>query len=173
MTTKEFNDYLTGMEREFKAFVENAAPIIVGNIAVRLFKENFQNEGFFGEKWQEVKRRQATWKRNGKTVKNPITGARRMRPILTGDTGDLGRSIEVKEAANSRAVIWTNPDAFTSREPYGKVHNEGLRAGRGAGFTMPRRQFIGQHEKLMQAITDGLQNKLKTVIENQRKKIEK
>jgi phage gpG-like protein len=169
MTTKEFNERLTRMEREYEAFFSDAAPLIVGNIAVKLFKENFQSEGFFGEKWREVKRRQDTWERGGKKVNNPTKGAARLRKVLTGDTGDLGRSIAVKEAANARAVVWTDPAAFGSREPYGRVHNEGLRAGRGAGFTMPRRQFIGRHEKLMQAITGGLQVKFKELVEKQRK----
>jgi phage gpG-like protein len=31
---------------------------------------------------------------------------------------------------------------------YGKVHNDGLRAGRAAGFKMPKRQFAGQSRKL-------------------------
>jgi phage gpG-like protein len=173
MTTKEFNDRLTKMEREYEDFFTTVAPPLVGNIAVELFKENFQTESFFGEKWREVKRRQDTWMRNGKAVKNPIEGAARTRNILTGNTGDLGRSIAVKEAANRRAVVWTDPSVFGSKEPYGKVHNEGLRAGRGAGFTMPRRQFIGQHEKLMRAITDHLQLKFKELVEKQRKNMGK
>lgn len=161
------------MEREFEKFFTAEAPTIVGNIAVRMFKENFQNEGFFGEKWLEVKRRQDVWVRNGKQVKNPIKGAARTRNILTGNSGDLGRSIAVKEAANARAVVWTDPSVFKSKEPYGRVHNEGLRAGRGAGFTMPRRQFIGKHDKLMQAITSSLQAKIKVLVETQRKKMKK
>ena len=159
------------MEQEFKAFFETGAPVTVGKIAVRMFKENFQNEGFFGERWKEVKRRQDTWERGGKKVKNPTTGARRARKILTGDTGDLGRSIQVREAANRRTVVWTNPAEFSGKEPYGRVHNEGLRAGRGEGFTMPKRQFIGVHEKLMKAITDGLQKKVSEIIKNQKNKM--
>ena len=31
---------------------------------------------------------------------------------------------------------------------YAQVHNEGLRAGRGIGFQMPKRQFMGQTKKL-------------------------
>jgi phage gpG-like protein len=172
MTTEEFNARLTGMEREFEEFIRDAAPIFVGKIAVEMFKQNFQDEGFFGQKWKEVKRRKATLRRGGARVSNPAKGADRLRKILTGG-GDLGRSIKVKEAANARAVVWTDPAAFGGKEPYGRVHNEGLRAGRGAGFTMPRRQFIGQHEKLMQAITEGLQKKLKELIKKQKKSLEK
>jgi phage gpG-like protein len=32
--------------------------------------------------------------------------------------------------------------------PYAKVHNDGLKTGRGRGFKMPQRQFIGHAEEL-------------------------
>jgi phage gpG-like protein len=163
MTPKEFQNHIKKLENDFHVFFYKDGPAIAANKAVSLFKQNFQTESFFGEKWKEVKRRQATWKRNGKPVKNPTKGAARTRKILTGKTGDLGRSIEVKEVADGRAVIWANPGAFRSKEPYGRVHNEGLKAGRGAGFTMPKRQFMGDHPQLRQAIADELSKKLKQI----------
>ena len=41
----------------------------------------------------------------------------------------------------ARAVVYNKVE-------YAAVHNEGLRAGRGKGFTMPRRQFIGKSKAL-------------------------
>lgn len=35
---------------------------------------------------------------------------------------------------------------------YAEVHNEGLKAGRGDGFMMPKRQFIGESETLKNRI---------------------
>jgi hypothetical protein len=35
-------------------FINNLAPHIAGNVAVRHFKNNFQNQGFEEQKWQEV-----------------------------------------------------------------------------------------------------------------------
>jgi phage gpG-like protein len=43
---------------------------------------------------------------------------------------------------------------------YGKVHNEGLKAGRGAGFFMPRRQFLGESRILK----NRFNRKAKTII---------
>jgi phage gpG-like protein len=168
MTQKEFQERLHNMEKEFKAFFSAYGPAIAANVAVGLFKKNFQTESFFGEKWQEVKRRQDTWIRNGKPVKNPTRGAGRKRKILTGKTGDLGRSIKIKAVVPGRAVIWSDPGEFRSKQPYGPVHNEGLRAGRGKGFIMPRRQFIGDAPALRQAIADELDRKIKEIIQNQR-----
>ena len=67
------------------------------------------------------------------------------------------------EAKNGTVTIWTNPSAFGSKEPYGRVHNEGLRAGRGKGFTMPRRQFMGEHPELDDLIIRKLEEKLKQI----------
>jgi hypothetical protein len=35
-------------------FINNLAPRIAGNVAVRHFKDNSQNQGFEWQKWQEV-----------------------------------------------------------------------------------------------------------------------
>ena len=67
------------------------------------------------------------------------------------------------EAKNGSVTIWTNPSVFGSKEPYGRVHNEGLRAGRGAGFTMPRRQFMGEHPELNDLIIKKLEEKLNQI----------
>jgi phage gpG-like protein len=166
MTPKQFQQELNRLETEFKNFFEHAAPTIAGNVAVSLFKENFQNESFFGEKWKEVKRRNAPkLGKRGKELKQQPAAV--TRKILTGVTGDLGRSIQVKpETPNSKTIIWTNPSQFYSKEPYGRVHNEGLRAGRGTGFIMPRRQFIGSAPELNKAIIEALSRKLNNITQN-------
>ncbi|MDR1757923.1 MAG: phage virion morphogenesis protein [Bacteroidales bacterium] len=149
---EEFQQRLNSLQRKFKDLYNEVAPAIAGNVAVRLFKKNFQDEGFFGQAWKEVKRRENPWTR----------GAAASRGILTGNTGDLGRSIEYKIEGDGKVIIFTNPSEFVhSKEPYGRVHNEGLRSGRGSGFIMPKRQFIGDHPELRRAIIDELERKLK------------
>jgi phage gpG-like protein len=162
MSPEEFQQRLKSLEKEFKDFVSYTAPKIAGTVAVRLFKQNFQNQGFFGEAWQEVQRRQP-WTRTHKSVakRHP---ADTKRKILTGRTGDLGRSITCKVVGDGTAIIFTDPNAFSSKEPYGRVHNEGLPAGRGSGFTMPKRQFIGDHPTLRQAIMEELEQKANEII---------
>jgi phage gpG-like protein len=155
MTPKEFQKRLNTLEKEFKELFSRYAPTIAGKTAVSLFKKNFQEEGFFGDRWREVKRRQ-----DNKGSKK----AWARRKILTGATGDLGRSIHYRVQKDGKAIIFTEPSDFThSKEPYGRVHNEGLRAGRGSGFTMPKRQFIGDHPELRQAIADEINRKLKEI----------
>jgi phage gpG-like protein len=168
MTPEQFESELKRLEKEFKNLYSTYAPKIIGNTAVKLFKQNFQDQGFFEKNgWKEVKRREDP--KNFKTItRGKNKGEKRgnawaRRPILTGKTGDLGRSIEVKEAGNGKVVIWTNPNNYGSKEPYGRVHNEGLKAGRGSGFTMPKRQFMGDHPELRKAIVTELERKLKEI----------
>ena len=57
MTPDEFQSKLTGITVEINRAVNHDLPLIVGNKAVDMFKQNFQEEGFFGGKWKDVKRR--------------------------------------------------------------------------------------------------------------------
>ena len=97
-------------------FLEN----ILSDIRVELaeeFDKNFQRKAFFGVPWTPRK------------VEKRGTGS------LLLYTGRMRRSI--------RARVIKNGVEFSSDTPYAGVHNEGLQSGRGKGFTMPRRQFIG------------------------------
>lgn len=158
MTVKEFKARIDKMRSTAPEFMERYAPMVAGKAAVPVFKRNFQTESFGGKKWKEVQRRTTGTPANRYNAR--YHPARTTRKILTGDTGDLGRSIEVKQAGGGEATVWTAPSAFRSKEPYGAVHNEGLKAGRGAGFTMPRRQFIGESAELNRAVIGELSRQL-------------
>ncbi len=157
MTPEGFNKELKRLERDFKDLFDKHAPKIAGNTAVSYFKQNFQNEAWGRTKWKEVQRRTAGSKAYKYAAKhNP---ARTEHPILT-ETGDLGRSIEVKSVTKGQVVVWTSPSVFRSKEPYGRVHNEGLKAGRGKGFIMPKRQFMGESDDLNELIINEIERKL-------------
>lgn len=147
---------------KIKQAIDRDLPVICGNEAVRLFKRNFQEEGFFGKPWQEVKRRQShtvavRTKRGVRTrTVPPAKGAAGSRKILTGDTGDLGRSIRMKPGRGEVTIY--------SDLPYSAVHNDGLHAGRGKGFKMPRRQFIGDSPELQRALKAKIEEHLKKII---------
>jgi phage gpG-like protein len=167
MTPKEFQQRLKSLKTEFKDLYDRKAGRIAGQVAVDLFKKNFQEEGFFGVAWKEVKRRRGedmqeqarqrrAWSR-GQARKRAWN--RQSSNILTG-SGDLGRSIKYRLPGDGTVEVFTDASAFGSKEPYGRVHNEGLRAGRGKGFKMPKRQFIGDHPELRKAIVSALERKL-------------
>ena len=168
MTPEQFQQRIGEMRDQFGEMFDRYGLMIVGNVAVSWFKKNFQNQAWGRVRWKEVQRREPGTKAYKYNAKHHP--ARTTRMILTGDTGDLGRSIEIKETSplhggseGGYITIWTNPSAFGSKEPYGRVHNEGLRAGRGKGFTMPRRQFMGEHPELDDLIVKKLEEKLKQI----------
>lgn len=167
MTPAEFEKYLKKLETQYREFYVRHAPAIAAKVAVSFFKQSFQSESWERVKWKDVQRRQPAWSRNGKMVKNPYKGAALTRKVLTGETGDLGRSIQADRSrtGNGKAVVWTDPKTFTrSDRIYAAVHNEGLKAGRGKGFKMPKRQFMGQSETLNKLIVEEIERKLGEMI---------
>lgn len=135
MQIQDFSHHLQQLEVNLKRQLQHDLPSKLGNIAVRLFKENFQKESFFGRAWKEVKRRL-----------NPQTrGAAAHRKILTGPTGNLGRSIQYTPRDGSVTI--------ESDLPYSSAHNEGTtNAGRSHNVRIPQRRFIGESPELTAAI---------------------
>jgi phage virion morphogenesis protein len=125
-------------------------PRQAGVLAVNHFQDNFRRQGFDGKPWKEVKRRLPTGGRtNRRGTATRLTyrrGAGRTRGILI-QTGRLRRSIRITKTTADSVTVGTDT-------PYAAVHNEGLRAGRGSGFQMPKRQFIGTDRKLKQELED-------------------
>lgn len=65
---------------------------------------------------------------------------------------DKGRALLVKSGTLKRHAlkgrVRDDSVEFVFPLEYERVHNEGLRAGRGKGFQMPKRQFVGESEVL-------------------------
>jgi phage gpG-like protein len=168
LTPEQFTASLRRHGAELSRLMNRELPVIIGREAVAHFKLNFQNEGWERNRWPEVKRRQMTWERGGRTVMNPSirmtkTGwisksqkAATRRKILTGETADLGRSIEYSAGTGKVSV--------SSDLIYAAVHNFGLKAGRGAGFQMPKRQFIGESEILNSKIKDIIEDRINKIL---------
>ena len=142
MQIQDFSHHLQHLQANLKRQLEHDLPRKLGIIAVRLFKENFQHESFFGRAWKEVKRRL-----------HGAKGAAARRKILTGPTGNLGRSIQ-----------YTPHDGYVvihSDLPYSSAHNDGTsNAGRSHNVRIPQRQFIGPSPEL----TDAIEKKIKEEI---------
>lgn len=134
MQIQDFSHHLKGIEEAIQRQLSRDLPKKIGNLAVRMFKDNFQKESFFGRAWKEVKRRLQGAK-----------GAAGIRKILTGPTGNLGRSIQFIPRDGSVTV--------ESDLPYSAAHNEGTtNAGRSHNVRIPQRQFIGEAPQLTAAI---------------------
>lgn len=158
MNEQEFIKKLYTDSSEFRQFYDHELPDIVGNEAVSHFKDSFQDEGFTDETlepWPEVKRR----------VNPPrVDRAAATRKILTGNTGDLGRSIEYKSEPD-QVRITADTASVGSSKSYAAAHNEGTtNAGRGNRTTIPKRQFIGRSATLNRTIEDITEKRIITIL---------
>ena len=147
MTFAEFSIHIKKMQEEAGRFVNDDAPEYAGNIAVEKFKENFENEGFFGNGWQEVQRRiPGTKSYNSVANRHP---ADTKRKILTGRTGNLRNSINYRTEPGT-AIVYSDT-------PYGVYHNDGTEK-------LPKRQFMGENPELNKAVMDKLEDELNKII---------
>lgn len=116
----------------------------VKDMAVKHFTKSFDLEGFNDvpvKKWKPLKRQRPEPYRSNK--------------ILT-KTGALKSSLRAKSYVGQR-VWWIE---MYSNVPYANVHNEGLRSGRGRGFKMPKRQFMGDSKMLDKNIQTRINNRI-------------
>lgn len=120
------------MMKEVAAFCDHDFPQIIGIEATDHFTESFQKQGFTDKalsKWQKRDVDLHPEKYSKKQI-----AASKGRAILV-KSGELSRSITFTTAP--RRII------IKADKAYAQVHNEGGRAGRGKGFRMPKRQFMG------------------------------
>lgn len=135
-------------------YVGREAPHVVGQLIVNDIKDNFGRESYEGKPWPALKEETIKRKtrRNGSTPKKLV------------DKGNLVASIDYNADFNTVAV-----GAMNERTgEYAGVHNEGLPAGRGTGFTMPQRQFMPTPNQplpahLEQKINDQLERDLNAI----------
>ena len=150
-TITDPDKYFAQLAVKVEEAVMHDAPLIIGNELVKAFKQNFQDEGFFGQKWQDVKRRT-----NPTKGKEHLADAR--RKILTGRTGNLGRSIR-KEVRDGSVRIYSDL-------PYSAAHNEGTTtAGRGRHTVIPQRQFIGRSKEVDDIVRAAIEKAMRRALE--------
>lgn len=141
--------------QQLKTLIEKHLPIIIGKEAVDHFTQNFEKQSWERTPWQEVKRRQS-WTREYKyNLKHHK--ARLSRPILGGDTGNLKRSLQYTTKTNG---VLIHSDLI-----YAAVHNYGGHAGRGSGFQMPKRQFIGDSPELKKHIENIIRIRISKILQ--------
>lgn len=116
----------------------------MGVLAKNHFTESFRNQGFTDESLE-------AWKPRKRTERSRMGS----RAILV-KSGRLRRSLSVRRFGALAVKITTDV-------PYARVHNDGLRSGRGKGFIMPKRQFIGYSGKLNRKIIAKFDSYIKSV----------
>tara|TARA_Y100001973_G_C5179806_1_gene324152 strand:- start:607 stop:1053 length:447 start_codon:yes stop_codon:yes gene_type:complete len=134
--SQAMKDDARGVVRQFTGIMK-----LIGNIAINEAKENFRRQGFMN---RSVKR----WKPRKKRDEG--------RAILV-KSGALRRSIRRISVSNKRVTIGSKGKPAV----YAGVHNHGLKAGRGKGFTMPKRQFLGPSHTTDKRIVNLIKKKIK------------
>ena len=123
--------------------------VIAAEHAVQFFQENITGrQGFLDrkvEKWPERK--------------NKVDPGRN---ILVGKGGGskLYKSISRTGLTSKKVIIGIKGKARV----YASVHNFGLRSGRGKGFTMPKRKFMGESKVLNKKIVRLIKARIKKIL---------
>lgn len=119
--------------QELQRFVSHDVPHIIGVEAVEYARDNIDQESYDGKAW-------------------PSRKDNKPHKLLAPDP----------DFADSLAYEIENGDVnITSDRVYAQVHNDGLRAGRGTGFEMPQRQFIGDSTELKKRINKEINRQMK------------
>lgn len=158
-------------------FIETFTPKLTkivegaGVVAVNHFTKSFNNQGFTDEGFSPWKRRRNKDSKRGRqfkkvsvydedtyethTFKRKLTEVRSVknRAILV-KSGRLRRSLRSRRISFNSIKIYTDV-------PYASVHNNGERSGRGKGFKMPKRQFIGYSGQLNRKIIAFIDKNIK------------
>lgn len=148
----------------FQKFLQEDALRIVETEALNHFQNSFVYQGFTDKslvKWPARK----IPRRNGK----PITG----KTLEKWKAKNQGRALLISHAGDTKGTHMANsivgeqaPGKVTILvdKPYAQVHNDGLRAGRPPGFTMPQRRFIGPSEQLEKKIQAKFEKEIDKLI---------
>ncbi len=142
---KNASDYFRRLANSIQGLEQQIVRDVIAVEAERIHAENFRAEAFIDtppQKWPARKKEDKP-----------------SRALLVKTSTLKGHAL--KGRTRKGAVEFVFPLG------YEKVHNEGLKAGRGKGFKMPKRQFVGESKVL----TDRIKKKAERLITDHLKKI--
>lgn len=140
---------------EFTKKVEKIAGdfyTIAGVEAINHYTRNFRKQGFDDD--GNIK----MWDKRKRERKKKDSG----RAILVGSGGGTLRKSLIRKRAG-RFAFYVMSSGTAAK--YAGVHNDGLRAGRGKGFMMKKRQFVGESRKLNRIILRKIDNRINKAFE--------
>ena len=150
---KKLSPQLIAARKRLKA-EQKKTLTVAAEMAVQFFQDNFsEHQGFLDsrvKKWKPRKKEDKTFKKN-KTKRGILIG--------TGG-GTLWKAISRTHLNSKRTVIGIRGSANV----YASVHNFGLRAGRGKGFKMPKRKFMGESRVLNRKIVRLIKKRVKKIL---------
>jgi len=156
MAVKNINQLpgdLNAMLQKAKDFITRSLPEIIKVENLNHIEESFDNQGFTDKSLSKWAPRLTP---KGKKAQAQSVG----RNILVGHSS-LTKGTHLKDsfmgtATGKQVVISTDKE-------YAQVHNEGGRAGRGKGFNMTPRPFLGTSEQLDKKIEAKIDKEMEKV----------
>lgn len=119
----------------------------VAEMSVKHYKKSFDREGFNNVPFMH-------WKLLKRPRPSPYTNNK-----ILHRTGKLKNSLKYRTRVNKGSI---SVNVFTDVE-YAQVHNEGLWSGRGKGFKMPKRKFLGYSKVLEKDLAKRVKYRLSRI----------
>lgn len=160
MTPEEFVKRLDSLKR-----LKRELPGVVGNHARSFFLENFRKGGFYDKAFVPWAKRKITHRYYRNTDRKGVAGEGKYNNLKLSKAGkgDAGRALLVKTGKLRRGIaVLAKGDGYVvigNRVPYAGYHNDGVE-GR-----LPKRQFIGESEKLSAEIKELIVNRALALLE--------
>lgn len=153
---------LANQARLVKKLASGDLQRIIGVEGLNHFDKSWDNQGFTDKslkKWDKRQWNKSKTKKKGGLRKDykRFKAKDKGRKILMSHKTDT-RGKHLRHSITYR-VVGTKV-IFTADQPYAQVHNEGGKAGRGIGFVMKKRQYMGASHKLDQKIKKKLDREL-------------
>lgn len=148
--------------------IRQVMPKVISVEGLTHFEESFDNQGYTDKNLTKWKRRKFNQKR---TTKKGVESA----AFRHFKRKDAGRAILVSHQTDTkgphlkdtlRTKTTDTQVIFATNKEYAQVHNEGGRAGRGRGFIMERRQFMGPSEELNKKINQKLEREINRLLKS-------
>jgi len=159
---------LLNLSNQVKNRIADIVPRVIAAEGQRHFEMSWQNQGFTDNTLSKWRKRQFNQKRYRKD-RAPTAAYKKFQ------AKDRGRAILVSHQTDTKGThlkdsirtTWDrNKVEFATDKVYAQVHNEGGHAGRGKGFEMPQRQFMGPSEALDKAIEAKLDREITKMLDN-------
>jgi phage gpG-like protein len=171
MPNSNLNDFAKRLQQQhnaIKKLLNGDLQRIVKREGLNHFEESFDNQGFTDKtlkKWEPRKPPDKKEKKKGGELKSysKWKSKNKGRALLVGHRSDV-KGGHLKDSITAR--IQGTSVIFSTDKPYAKVHNEGGKAGRGAGFTMKKRQFLGKSDVLINNIKGKITREIQKVFDS-------
>lgn len=138
--------------------VKEILPVVVATEGLRHFEQSWDNQGFTDSNISKWSKR-----------KPPKSGLKKW------DSRNKGRAILVSHQSQTkgthlkdslRAEQNATEVIFSTDKAYAQVHNEGGKAGRGNGFIMEKREFMGESQVLNNKIAEKMDREIERISNN-------